>query len=1290
MIKYFFNLSVLLGTCTGVLSQVPRLVIPAGHSRIVTNAHFSADGKYIATASSDNTAKIWDAKSGRLLQTLSPSRGVVNDFGFSGNSAFLYTITPDDSTMRVWEIHTGNELLALRGQEYAYGHMIFSNDSRVLFVITDLGIDTWDLATRKPLRKFQFKVKTSDSSAAVFFDIARDNRTVVLIENHKPGITFWDVVSGTTREFNNSDVRDVRMIRFSNDHKSLYAYTGKSMLVIDLHSGTTIHSLPIYDPALQASAVTPDGKWLLNAFEEQPLYRVVNGDTIQNGNEQGAFHPSMTDINTGKRTYLRGELPTGNIVLAHFDRQGKQLIAQGDSDIYIYSIEEAKLYKEGRVRHFKLNNIMVEDWMEISQNSKYFVTGDGWTPQIYDMKGVLQRELNGSINYGSRQHFNDDGKLIYAPLDSLPNLAWDVLAGQFKTVPGSIKPWIPEKTKPRPELPNPFYDESVNQWKIARLHDTVTLRDKFDDKSWEFSASGKYMASWNSDSLVRIWDVSTGRKVNKIFCDIGSPRSVFIDETDRFVVMMKGGGFTSPGDLDAMWSALEKKSDSTENGKDSAVNTYTPAREGITFVKVADIKTGKILCEHYDSSGFIQFDDYAFSEQSKYFISYRNKIQVWDTRTWREVMNIDNHTGFSTPYWDMNVESARMILSGDNKATIFEPYTNKPLFIFPVSVKLAFFSKDGKYILTESDDRKLRVWNANDNKLLYTYYGFDNGNYLVTDEYGRYDGTEEARKKLYYVCGDEIIDLDQIKDLCWEPGLAGKIMSGDTSRIRAKKLSSINICGITPRVEEIQEKKEGAISFLITPQSGGLGDILVFVMDKQVRTCSKKDLVQTGNSYKLTIDKRSLETYFVNGNNNTITVRALTADGMMQGKGGIVSVKGERKDIVMAPHLYCISAGISEYKGEKLKLTYAAKDAVDFSNALGAAARRLLNTTGGEDHVHVYCLSTENRTNAWPSKNNIKQAFREVAAKSKADDILVVFLSGHGVLKEQKQLFYYLASETTSFDITGVEKEVAISTDELNEWMRNIKAQKQVLIIDACNSGQVVQQSNMVRHKGMDPDQQRALERLKDRTGSYILSASASGQSAYETSFYNQGLLTYSLLYAIKTGGGLKDNKYIDVSKWFNFAADEVKNMASDIGGRQDPKIMGNASIDVGMVDKEVLNSIQLSLRKNIFRRSQFLDNTEDISDELALGVLMDEELNKLNMLGRASNIVFVADNTSEDAYSLRGKYEVNGNEIVLKASLYKGNKEKLYQSDFRGTVDKKRELVIKVLDKMGKFLKEP
>jgi len=96
----------------------------------------------------------------------------------------------------------------------------------------------------------------------------------------------------------------------------------------------------------------------------------------------------------------------------------------------------------------------------------------------------------------------------------------------------------------------------------------------------------------------------------------------------------------------------------------------------------------------------------------------------------------------------------------------------------------------------------------------------DNTDYLIVDSSNHYDGTEAARKMLYFTCGTEVIGLDQVKDQLWVPNLVERINKNET--INAKTLDDLNICGLTPEVEDISI---GAMeyNFKITPPTGWFG-----------------------------------------------------------------------------------------------------------------------------------------------------------------------------------------------------------------------------------------------------------------------------------------------------------------------------------------------------------------------------------------------------------------------------------------------------------------------------------
>ncbi len=87
-----------------------------GHQGRLYSANFSPDGQRIVTASSDGTAKVWDAK-GNLLANLKEHKNEVTSAVFSPDGQRIVTAS-SDSTAKVWDTK-GNLLADLTGH-YAY------------------------------------------------------------------------------------------------------------------------------------------------------------------------------------------------------------------------------------------------------------------------------------------------------------------------------------------------------------------------------------------------------------------------------------------------------------------------------------------------------------------------------------------------------------------------------------------------------------------------------------------------------------------------------------------------------------------------------------------------------------------------------------------------------------------------------------------------------------------------------------------------------------------------------------------------------------------------------------------------------------------------------------------------------------------------------------------------------------------------------------------------------------------------------------------------------------------
>jgi WD40 repeat protein len=102
-----------------------------GHQSWVTSVVFSPDGKQLATASFDNTARLWNATTGELLQQLKGHQSWVNSVVFSPDAKQLATAS-SDNTARLWNATTGKQLQELKGHQSRVRSVVFSPDGKQL------------------------------------------------------------------------------------------------------------------------------------------------------------------------------------------------------------------------------------------------------------------------------------------------------------------------------------------------------------------------------------------------------------------------------------------------------------------------------------------------------------------------------------------------------------------------------------------------------------------------------------------------------------------------------------------------------------------------------------------------------------------------------------------------------------------------------------------------------------------------------------------------------------------------------------------------------------------------------------------------------------------------------------------------------------------------------------------------------------------------------------------------------------------------------------------------------
>jgi len=118
---------------------------PLSHGSTVTHAVFSPDNRLLLTSSDDNCTRIWSWAAGELVTAPLTHKGGVLQAVFSPDARRVATVCAD-GTARAWDAETGHPLTPPLPHAGAVQHMAFSTDDNQLTISgKEMAAVTWDL-----------------------------------------------------------------------------------------------------------------------------------------------------------------------------------------------------------------------------------------------------------------------------------------------------------------------------------------------------------------------------------------------------------------------------------------------------------------------------------------------------------------------------------------------------------------------------------------------------------------------------------------------------------------------------------------------------------------------------------------------------------------------------------------------------------------------------------------------------------------------------------------------------------------------------------------------------------------------------------------------------------------------------------------------------------------------------------------------------------------------------------------------------------------------------------------
>lgn len=1017
------------------------------------------------------------------------------------------------------------ELVVRQGHKEAINMVQYSPTGKHIYSASeDKSIKMWDVATGIDVNTFN----AHEAGVNCIF-LSKDGKT--LLSGDKNGkIIVWDALKGEVLTTIDGHEGGVNTAKLSTDGQMIVSGGEDELLKLWTIQGDSIKTIRGFSAPIKNLAISPDGDRIVtgggknNSPEVKlvdPEKGVILADALDSYKGSGAALAYTKVIMTGFAVI--GNVANGRIgkdmtTIFVMSYSNIEFTNDGSKVLFSQNIYVPFIASKGDEEDTGNASIMIAALTEDRNKFAPLNKPNQW--QLANPRGV------GVFN-------RDQTKVIVNEARSIK--VYDIENADFPE-PGNKEAtrYVPPVVK---EIEN--ITKNTNWLALAPDYRTVVTSDV--------------------DRRMKLYDFESGRKIRDLEGYVQPALAVDVMPDGKHILVGSADKNMTMWDITSgqMVRSFERTPnvnsiDISKNGKSIA----TTERNSL-YLKVWNITSGRVtksLMEKKDNMDWVKFDPddndivWAHTESGdtkEWSLSSRKdkKMKVDYTSLEDKFKQGDYSVSFDG--YDLTVKKGGAGLFEDIQKGVITD---------------AVFSVDSKFLITTNEAGEIAMYDLNTRKRAVTMALIDESDNIAFTPDFYYTSSKGAAKAIAFKAGNKVLPVEQLELKYNRPDIVANSIGYASLKLvasykaayerRLKRLgfkesdlgNNFDLPSVILDANKLPlETGERSISFNIKAEdkTSNIDRLNVYVNDVPVFGSSGID-VSSQSSKSISKDV----IFDLSAGLNEVKVTALNAKGQESIPEFFEIKYSAEWDL---PDLYLVGIGVSEYKQSSYNLAFAAKDAADVADVLkGSSAYK---------NVKVKMVTNSNATDT-----NIK-AIKSFVSQAKVDDVVMIFIAGHGVLDNDYN--YYFATHNIDFSNPA---NGGLPYGELEKIIDGINCRNKVLMMDTCHSGELddndVEEATaqtkavgsvafrsagaLVKLKENSFGLENTLELskalfgdMRKGTGATVISAAGGTEFAAEGVNSENGLFTASFIEGIKT-------RYADWNRDRSYTVSEMRTFVSN------------------------------------------------------------------------------------------------------------------------------------------------